>query len=121
MAEGAELGHQQLWAIGLAGATFLVVFVGIYFAAHFMGNDPVPYLDDKEPFKHGSTGRKRESGIPYWIRKVLPKMFPEHLPGKTYAPRSEYFLLGFLYDLDHPLVTLPIKLGSLRQTKSFAP
>ncbi|WP_199608610.1 c-type cytochrome [Flocculibacter collagenilyticus] len=32
-------------------------------------------------FKYGSIGGEHEAGIPYWIFMVLPKMFPEYLPG----------------------------------------
>lgn len=32
-------------------------------------------------FKYGSIGGEHEAGIPYWIFVVLPKMFPEYLPG----------------------------------------
>jgi len=121
MAEDVALGYRQLWAIGLASATFLVVFVGFCFAAHFVGNEPVPYLDDKEPFKYGSSGGKRECGIPYWICKLLVKMLPDDLPGKTYAPRTEYVSLGFLHDFFHPLAIFAIESGSLHQAESCTP
>ncbi len=32
-------------------------------------------------FKNGSIGTEQASGIPYWIWVVLPRMFPEYLPG----------------------------------------
>lgn len=32
-------------------------------------------------FKYGSIGGENDAGIPYWIFVVLPRMFPEHLPG----------------------------------------
>ncbi|HEY9541531.1 MAG TPA: c-type cytochrome [Luteimonas sp.] len=32
-------------------------------------------------FKYGSIGAENEAGIPYWIFYVLPRMFPEKLPG----------------------------------------
>ena len=32
-------------------------------------------------FKYGSIGAERDAGIPYWIFYVLPRMFPEKLPG----------------------------------------
>lgn len=35
----------------------------------------------EERFKYGSLGGEESSGIPYWILIVLPRMFPEHLPG----------------------------------------
>jgi hypothetical protein len=35
----------------------------------------------EEWFKYGSIGSERSEGIPYWIWRVMPKMFPEYLPG----------------------------------------
>jgi mono/diheme cytochrome c family protein len=32
-------------------------------------------------FKYGSLGAEHDAGIPYWIFFVLPRMFPEKLPG----------------------------------------
>ena len=79
------LGVVALLAIGFS-----------YLAWRFTRDDPVTYADPEEHFKYGSTGGERESGIPYWIWKVLPKMFPEYLTGKTYTPGTEYASLGFL-------------------------
>ena len=71
---------------GSGGLCLLVVVALIaigfsYLAWRFTRDDPVTYADPEEHFKYGSTGGERESGIPYWIWKVLPKMFPEYLPG----------------------------------------
>ncbi len=35
----------------------------------------------EEYFKYGSIGAEQAQGIPYWIWIVLPRLFPEHLPG----------------------------------------
>lgn len=35
----------------------------------------------EEYFKYGSIGAENQSGLPYWIWLVLPRMFPDHLPG----------------------------------------
>ncbi|MBL8485256.1 MAG: c-type cytochrome [Rhodocyclaceae bacterium] len=32
-------------------------------------------------FKYGSIGAERDAGIPYWIFYVLPRVFPDKLPG----------------------------------------
>ncbi|MBK1724581.1 cytochrome c [Thiocystis violacea] len=44
---------------------------------------PQQLADDsmEEYFKYGSIGTEQQDGIPYWIWLVLPKMFPEYLPG----------------------------------------
>src|SRR5207244_12875359 len=86
------------WRIVLLVVVALVAIGFSYLTWRFTRDDPVTYTDPEEHFKYGSTGGERESGIPYWIWKVLPKMFPEYLPGKTYTPGTEYASLGFLYD-----------------------
>jgi len=44
---------------------------------------PQQLADDsmEEYFKYGSIGTEAEQGIPFWIWRVLPDLFPEHLPG----------------------------------------
>ena len=37
--------------------------------------------DDATRFMYGSIGAEWDAGIPYWIFLVLPRMFPEKLPG----------------------------------------
>ena len=39
------------------------------------------YADADTRFKYGSIGAENDAGIPYWIFYVLPRMFPEKLPG----------------------------------------
>jgi Cytochrome c len=40
-----------------------------------------PPLSAEDNFKYGSIGNEQTDGIPYWIWLVLPRMFPEKLPG----------------------------------------
>ena len=44
---------------------------------------PQDLKDDsvEEYYKYGSIGTEEQYGIPFWIWLVLPKMFPEYLPG----------------------------------------
>ena len=86
------------WHAVLLVIVGLVIIGSLYLISRFTRDDPVTYTDLEDHFKYGSTGGERESGIPYWIWKVLPKMFPEYLPGKTYIPGKEYVSLGFLYE-----------------------
>ncbi len=37
--------------------------------------------NDRNNFLYGSIGGEEELGMPYWIWLVLPRMFPEYLPG----------------------------------------
>jgi hypothetical protein len=72
----------------------LLVMGGWTFSRTFL-NYPVDYNDSVEHFKYGSIGSETANGIPYWIWKVLPEMFPEKLPGKGYES------LGFLKEEGH--------------------
>lgn len=42
---------------------------------------PTHYASAEDNFKYGSLGNEETDGIPYWIWLVLPRMFPEKLPG----------------------------------------
>ena len=71
------------WRAVLLAIVGLFIIGCLYLVGRFTRDEPVTYTNPEDHFKYGSTGGERESGIPYWIWKVLPKMFPEYLPGKT--------------------------------------
>jgi hypothetical protein len=62
-------------AIVAAGAALFV------YNAFFREEPPPFFVSDEEHFLYGSTGTEAEQGVPYWIWLVLPRIFPEHLPG----------------------------------------
>ncbi len=73
-----------------AGAT---VFLGWY---KFFREEPQPAWITGDPhmrFKYGSIGAEYDAGVPYWIWYVLPRMFPEKLPGP-----GGYASLGVLWE-----------------------
>ncbi|HKI02747.1 MAG TPA: hypothetical protein VKK31_12275 [Thermoanaerobaculia bacterium] len=50
----------------------------------FADGTPQPEEITKDPrtnFLYGSIGGENEAGLPYWIAVVLPRIFPEYLPG----------------------------------------
>jgi hypothetical protein len=50
----------------------------------FFREEPQPAWIASDPdmrFKYGSIGAERDAGIPYWIFYVLPRVFPDKLPG----------------------------------------
>jgi hypothetical protein len=70
---------------------FLVIIIlfalfATYFFWKYVPDAPVDYADINEHFKYGSIGSEPVNGLPYWVWKVLPDMFPEKLPvpGKGY-------------------------------------
>lgn len=63
-------------ALGAAGAAFAWY--------KFFREEPQPEWVTGNPdmrFKYGSIGAERDAGIPYWIFYVLPRVFPDKLPG----------------------------------------
>jgi mono/diheme cytochrome c family protein len=68
-------------AVVLAVPTLAFALLAVYVAAVFMEDEPVAYRDPVEHFKYGSTGGERESGFPYWIFQVMPRVCERHLPG----------------------------------------
>src|SRR5918993_4649805 len=62
---------------------FGVVF-GFYGWYKFFREEPQEAWMTATPemrFRYGSIGAERDAGIPYWIFYVLPRMFPEKIPG----------------------------------------
>jgi hypothetical protein len=48
----------------------------------FFREVPQPaFASEEMRFKYGSLGAEQDRGIPYWIWIVLPRIFPEYLPG----------------------------------------
>lgn len=72
------------WKLALL---LLVVLAGVAGAVgwyKFLREEPQPDWVTATPdmrFKYGSIGAEHDAGIPYWIFFVLPRMFPEKLPG----------------------------------------
>lgn len=71
---------------------------------------PVDYARDDDHFKYGSIGSDTDNGIPYWIWRVMPEMFPEYLPDPEAflaLPDSErtglagYAQFGYLVEPGH--------------------
>ena len=78
------------WTLAIAG---LALYAGGLFGFRRFNPDfPVVHKDIRQHFKYGSIGGEMVNGLPYWIWKVLPDMFPEKLPGKGYAS------LGFVFE-----------------------
>jgi hypothetical protein len=81
------------WA--LAVVAVLAVFGGLGLVAYekILARDIPVYPDPEQNFKYGSIGNDGATGIPYAIWVVLPKVFPEYLPGP-----GGYSSLGFRWE-----------------------
>jgi len=72
------------WKICLLIILVLAIVGGIIGWQKFFREEPQPSWVTSTPemrFKYGSIGAEHDAGIPYWIFYVLPRMFPEKLPG----------------------------------------
>lgn len=75
--------HRKLIRI-FAALLVLVALGGLFTWYKFFREEPQPEWITNDPdmrFKYGSIGAERDAGIPYWIFYVLPRMFPEKIPG----------------------------------------
>ena len=73
-----------LWVAALAVSAAIAGAVGYAIWYKAFREEPQPDWVTATPemrFKYGSIGAERDAGIPYWIFYVLPRMFPEKLPG----------------------------------------
>ena len=66
----------------------LIALVLLLAVAGYLGYDkflrelpPPHFASDEEHFLYGSIGTESLTGVPYWIWLVLPRLFPEYLPG----------------------------------------
>ena len=64
-------------------AVFVVLAFGAWFGWYkfFREVPQPPFSTDHERFMYGSIGAEYSAGIPYWIIYVLPRVFPDKLPG----------------------------------------
>ena len=79
----------------IVAGLFAAIVVLIVFA-WFVLLRPVaqPHTNDPlQVFDHGSIGNEAQQGLPYWIWRVLPTVFADHLPGP-----GGYASVGFLWE-----------------------
>ena len=68
--------------VTLAVILVLLVGVGGYGAWYNLVREvPTYYESAEDHFKYGSIGTENAEGVPYWVWLVLPRLFPEYLPG----------------------------------------
>ena len=60
---------------------------------------PLTTQDPVENFNYGSVGNEESNGLPYWIWRVLPGIFPEYLPGN----QDSYGSLGLFWEAGREL------------------
>jgi len=94
----AWLGRR--WRRVAIGAVVVLGTLGAGFVHdRFFREAPAPYFASAEDhFLFGSIGTEGESGVPYWIWLVLPRVFPDLLPGP-----EGYSSLGFVAKDGHEM------------------
>jgi hypothetical protein len=88
--------ERKFWRRVIATTCVALLVFAAYLAIRLQRDVPVTYDNPEDHFKYGSTGGERDAGLPYWLWKVLPEMFPEYLPGKGLES------LGFIFDPRRP-------------------
>src|ERR1043166_4746420 len=76
-------------------AGLLLAVLGIYGAIRLQTNKAAKFDNPVIHFAHGSIGADEGSGLPYWVWKALPRLFPDQFNG-----RLDYSAFGFLYRRD---------------------
>lgn len=82
MTQGKKKSSCKKWL--LLGLLVLIAGGALFGWYKFFREEPQPDWVTATPemrFKYGSIGGENDAGIPYWIFMVLPRLFPDHLPG----------------------------------------
>jgi hypothetical protein len=70
------------WLRAVAVLIVLAAFAVWFGWFKLLRAEPEPkWADEAERFKYGSIGAEFSRGIPYWIWEVLPRVFPDLMPG----------------------------------------
>lgn len=99
---------------------FLVVALWLAYIGWYNLLREVPqgnFATPEERFKYATLGAEDSSGLPYWVFMVMPRMFPEYLPGP-----GGYASLGIPWELgnDVPIGFSKKTVGFLRITNNCA-
>jgi mono/diheme cytochrome c family protein len=77
--------RRKRWWIAIAALVVVLLAGAAWFGWYkFFREEPQEdwvMQDADTRFKYGSIGAENDAGLPYWIFYVLPRMFPEKLPG----------------------------------------
>ena len=90
------LAHRR-WLV--AAAAVVLVGGALAITAWYKLYRVVPtteYASDEENFKYGSIGTEDSAGLPFYMWKVLPRVFPDLLPGP-----GGYASLGMIFEPGH--------------------
>ncbi len=86
------------WPKVLLWALVLLVLLALF--AYLALLRPVAQPPSNDPlaiFNHGSIGNEEAQGLPYWIWRVLPQIFPDKMPGKEFGGNQDGYGAFGLY------------------------
>ena len=69
------------WRVVLAVVAVVIVLVAVVGWYKLLRVEKQEFASVEAYFKYGSIGTEDDMGMPYWIWLVLPRVFPEYLPG----------------------------------------
>src|SRR3954463_16233234 len=101
---------RRIFWISLFVLVVLLLFGGWFTYAKFFRQEPEVFANDEEHFKYGSLGAGGERGISYYLWLVLPRVFPELMPGP-----GGYKSFGLVWEEGHE-----IPIGFAKKTVGFA-
>jgi hypothetical protein len=88
----------RVWRRRLIELVVILSILGVWGGAvawyKFFREMPQPeFANEEMRFKYGSLGSEQERGIPYFVWLVLPRIFPEYMPGP-----GGYKSFGFVWE-----------------------
>ena len=85
MDNAQRMARKRRKIVTWVGVIVVLVAFGAWFGWYkFFREEPQPdwvFANADMRFKYGSLGAEWDAGVPYWIFYVMPRMFPEKLPG----------------------------------------
>jgi hypothetical protein len=69
-----------LWVVAVL-FVLLLIFGGLFTWEKFFRQEKQVFASEAEQFKYGSLGAEGDRGVPYYLWLVLPRVFPDLMPG----------------------------------------
>ena len=90
---------KRRWRKIVFAFALLAVVAGVFGWYKFLRTEPEPkWASESERFKYGSIGAEFSRGMPYWIWVVLPRVFPDLMPGP-----GGYKSFGLVWEEGHEM------------------
>ncbi|MET0342835.1 MAG: cytochrome c, partial [Polyangiales bacterium] len=96
--EAAQRAQKRVRRVGACAALLLAT---IFLWTRYGLAVPVDYDDEGEHFKYGSIGADLDSGLPYWIWRVMPTMCAAQLAARGDRSSAGYEAFGFVREPGH--------------------